>query len=74
MDHPLNIQLVCADCNVSHAGTGLIHWDEYQFCEALGIKPRSKSSNVGLNFRVQTEIVCRRLGFNKKRREKCLKK
>ena len=42
MDHPLNIEKVCNGCNGSHAGLGLTHWTEQQFCEALGIEPRSK--------------------------------
>lgn len=46
MDDPKNIQIVCADCNVSHAGVGLIHWNENIFCAALGINPRSKGSKL----------------------------
>lgn len=42
MDHPKNIQIVCADCNTSHAGTGLTHWSEREFCTALCIGMRSK--------------------------------
>ena len=42
MNHPLNIQRVCNGCNGSHAGLGLIHWNETQFCNALGIEQRSK--------------------------------
>lgn len=42
MDDPRNIQRVCADCNISHAGLGLTHWSEKEFCKALGIEIRSK--------------------------------
>lgn len=42
MNDPKNIQFVCSDCNTSHAGTGLKHWTEKQFCEAMGIGMRSK--------------------------------
>lgn len=42
MDDQRNIQYACYQCNVSHAGTKLTHWNELQFCEALAIMPRSK--------------------------------
>lgn len=42
MDHPLNIEKVCNGCNGSHAGIGITHWSEIEFCNALGIIPRSK--------------------------------
>lgn len=42
IDHCLNIDVVCADCNSSHSGIGLTHWSEREFCEALGIEMRSK--------------------------------
>lgn len=42
MDHPKNIQIVCVDCNTSHAGLNLTHWTEAEFCAALKIKARSK--------------------------------
>jgi hypothetical protein len=38
-----NLQDACEACNVSHAGLGLIHWSEEEFCEALNIQVRSKS-------------------------------
>ena len=39
---PENSMWCCEDCNPSHAGLGLIHWNEKEFTEALGIEPRSK--------------------------------
>lgn len=42
IDHPRNIQHCCADCHASHASEKLIHWNEIEFCNALGIEPRSK--------------------------------
>lgn len=42
MDDKRNIQICCYDCNTSHAGIGLTHWSEKQFCNALGINPKSK--------------------------------
>lgn len=42
IDDSKNIDIVCADCNTSHAGTRLTHWNEIEFCRALEIKPRSK--------------------------------
>ena len=41
MDSPKNIQIVCADCHVSHRSPKLIHFGELRFCDELGIKPRS---------------------------------
>lgn len=38
-----NLQHVCADCHVGHASLDLVHWNESQFCEALGIAIRSKT-------------------------------
>lgn len=37
-----NLMTVCADCHVGHASPKLVHWDEQEFCVALGIEPRSK--------------------------------
>lgn len=42
LDDRRNIDDVCGDCNTSHAGIGLVHWTEKNFCEALGIEMRSK--------------------------------
>lgn len=42
LEHPKNIDMVCADCNTSHAGLGLTHWTEKEFCKELGIEKRSK--------------------------------
>jgi len=42
LDDPRNIQIVPAEENISHAGKSLIMWDEHEFCQALGIEPRSK--------------------------------
>lgn len=42
MDDFRNIQFVCSNCNTSHAGIGLTHWTEKEFCENIGIEPRSK--------------------------------
>lgn len=40
----LNIQYpVCAGCNGSHAGSGLVIWSEVEFCRVIGIEPRSKA-------------------------------
>lgn len=38
----INKEPACAACNVGHASPFLTHWNELQFCEAKGIKPRSK--------------------------------
>jgi predicted CXXCH cytochrome family protein len=40
---PINIQLACNGCHAGHSSPKLIHWTEKQFCEALGIQPRSKT-------------------------------
>lgn len=39
-----NTQFVCIECNAGHCmrGKGLVEWDEFQFCNALGIEPKSK--------------------------------
>lgn len=37
-----NLQRVCSSCHAGHAGSGLVHWSEREFCAALGIEPRSK--------------------------------
>ena len=42
LDDPKNILNVCAGCNTSHSHPDLIHWGELEFCQALGIQPRSK--------------------------------
>ena len=42
LDDPRNILEVCSSCNTSHAHPDLIHWGELEFCQALGIDPRSK--------------------------------
>jgi hypothetical protein len=42
----VNRQLVCENCHTSHASKGLIHWSEREFCEALGIAPRSKTERM----------------------------
>lgn len=42
INHPKNKMRVCADCNTSHAGIGLTHWTERQFCQELGIEIKSK--------------------------------
>lgn len=39
---PANLQLACSDCHASHRSPKLIHWNEQEFCDALGLKPRSK--------------------------------
>lgn len=39
-----NIQFACNGCHASHASPNLIHWNEQQFCEALGLQPRSKTA------------------------------
>jgi len=44
LDDPRNIQLVCPDCHCSHASPLLVIWSEQEFCDALGIQPRSKTA------------------------------
>ena len=39
--HPKNIQCLCYDC---HHNKPLDKWSEKEFCEALGIEPRSKQA------------------------------
>jgi len=36
-----NIQNCCFWCHIGHS-KGLIKWSEIEFCDALGIEPRSK--------------------------------
>jgi hypothetical protein len=43
---PANQQLACSDCHASHRSTKLIHWSEAEFCEALGLEPRSKVGQI----------------------------
>ena len=43
LDNPKNIMRACVNCHASHASTELTHWSEKEFCEALGIEPRSKT-------------------------------
>jgi hypothetical protein len=40
---PRNLQKACNDCHASHRSTKLEHWNEREFCNALGIEPRSKT-------------------------------
>lgn len=42
IDDPRNLMDCCGACNASHANPDLIHWSELDFCNALGIEPRSK--------------------------------
>lgn len=46
-----NIQYACADCNSSHngQGRGLITWNEYEFCRAMRIMPRSKTAQAKIS-------------------------
>lgn len=46
IDDCRNIQFVCTDCHSSHASSGLTHWSEQDFCNALSIEPRSKISKM----------------------------
>ena len=39
---PRNLQGVCYICHIGNPHPKLQHWTEQQFCEALGIEPRSK--------------------------------
>jgi hypothetical protein len=39
IDHPLNIRLLCYD---HHHNKPLDKWTEQEFCDAIGIEPRSK--------------------------------
>lgn len=48
LDDPINLQYVCWDCHCSHASSKLIIWNEFQFCEAIGIEPRSKQAKMQL--------------------------
>lgn len=52
IDDPRNIMMVCEHCHSSHQSPKLIHWSEKEFCEALGIQPRSKVAsgvkNIGV--------------------------
>lgn len=34
---------VCGNCHAGHASPKLIYWREWEFCEALGIEPRSQT-------------------------------
>lgn len=43
---PRNLMQVCADCHASHASPKLVHWSEQEFCQALGIDSRSKTSQI----------------------------
>ena len=43
IDHPKNIQYACGNCHGSHKSNKLIHWTELEFCQALGITPKSKT-------------------------------
>ena len=36
-----NLQNVCHQCHMNES-EGLLVWSEYEFCEAIGIKPKSK--------------------------------
>lgn len=42
IDDARNIQFACVDCHASHRSPDLIMWNEFNFCEAMGIEPRSK--------------------------------
>lgn len=46
LDDPRNLQWCCEKCNPSHAGLGLIHWSEEEFCKVLNIEIRSKTGKV----------------------------
>ena len=48
IENPANkVFPVCAGCNGSHAaGKKLPRYDERKFCEAVGVKPRSKSDQI----------------------------
>ncbi len=37
-----NLQDVCYTCHIGAPHPKLIHWSEDQFCDAVGVKPRSK--------------------------------
>jgi len=39
--HPKNLQKICYNC---HHTKALDKWSEKEFCQALGIEPKSKSS------------------------------
>lgn len=43
LDYPKNIQWACGNCHTGHASAKLICWNEREFCEAIGIAPRSYS-------------------------------
>lgn len=45
---PANIQFACNGCHASHASPNLIHWSEAEFCQALGLEPRSKTARARL--------------------------
>jgi hypothetical protein len=44
IDDSINAKPSCAHCNVGHANVTV--WNEYEFCEALGIEPRSKVAQM----------------------------
>lgn len=46
INDPRNFMDVCASCNVGHNGIGLIHLDEYEFCEIMEVEPRSKQAQL----------------------------
>ena len=46
LDHPKNIMMVGPDCHASHAKMSGHVWTEKEFCEALGIEPRSKTERI----------------------------
>jgi hypothetical protein len=50
--HRDNTLLTCSNCNTSHAGKawGLTVWGEREFCEAMGIVPRSKTLQAKIKF------------------------
>lgn len=46
LDSEVNIQVACMDCHASHRSEKLTQWTELQFCEATGIKPKSRENQA----------------------------
>lgn len=44
IDHPFNLQILCYNCHINERG--IVRWNELQFCDALGIKPLSKTGKT----------------------------
>ena len=46
LDNPINRKPACTHCNVSHAGLNLVVWNEFEYCDAMNIVPRSKTAQA----------------------------